>query len=178
MHDSSLTICSLHSAPQPPRPQPASQPASQPTSAQQQPEHSSHIWPPTPSQLLALVITHKPRVLLLSPPSLMISPLLGLKPEKHGAHRCHLESRAERGVSLSGWSFLLRWLFVPAQMCVAVWRYNDDLLGASALQRWKQNQPKPVLTFTLSVPTLRGKHRILVVSQVIVSKRKDFPTFG
>lgn len=28
-----------------------------------------------------------------------------------------------------------------------------------------------------NVPTLRGKHRILVGSQVIVSKRKDFPTF-
>lgn len=93
-----------------PHPHP-SQPVSQPASAQQQPEHSSHIWPPTPSQLLALVITHKPRVLLLSPPSLMISPLLGSKPEKHGAHRRHLESRAERGVC--GWFKLVRVEFSP-----------------------------------------------------------------
>lgn len=39
-------------------------------------------------------------------------------------------------------------------MRVAVWRYSNDLLGASGLQRWKQSQPKPVLTFTLSEPRL------------------------
>lgn len=182
MHDSSLTICSLHSVPLTPL-----TPASQPASAWQQPEHSSHIWPPTPSQLLALVITHKPRVLLLSPPSLMISPLLGSKPEKYGVHRRHLESRAPpppRWFSSSGWSFssdgclfLLRCMLLCGATVMIFW----ERLLSSGGNKTNQNQFSHSLCLSRGrapiVPALQGKHQILVGSQVIVSKRKDFPTF-